>query len=280
MITPAILDRLACPICKKDLVIKNESLFCPLCEQSYDYFFGKPLFVKPEYPKDINDIKPSFKKIISKIYSSIPNPTICTDKTMFNFLNQLPEGSLILNLGSGIGQFDNVIVKPMINLDIMMYDRTDIVADAHYLPFKDASLDCVFSNAVLEHVKRPWDVATEITRVVKPGGYVVINLPFLNTIHDEHDYFRFTLKGIHQLFPAFEELYEGVSGGGGSFIHLCNIQYLKLFIPTKTLRFVIYFIWSQIFFRLKYLDFFVKRNPDYSITATSFYFIGKKKIND
>jgi len=167
----------------------------------------------------------------------------------------------------------------MINLDIVKHDSTDIVADAHRLPFKSGSFDCIFSNAVLEHVKLPWEVAWEINRVLKPGGYIAINLPFLNTIHDEHDYFRFTLKGIRELFPNYEELFGGVSSGGGSFLPLCKIQYINLFVPFRFLRALNYFIWGHLAFRLKVLDKLVAHKPDYVITANSFYYIGQKTEN-
>jgi hypothetical protein len=116
---------------------------------------------------------------------------------------------------------------------------------------------------------------------LKPGGYIAINLPFLNTIHDEHehDYFRFTLKGIRELFPNYEELFRGVSSGGGSFLPLCKIQYINLLVPFRLLRALNYFIWGHLAFRLKVLDKLVAHKPDYVIIANSFYYIGQKIEN-
>lgn len=50
------------------------------------------------------------------------------------------------------------------------------VADAHVLPFKDATFDCVVCTEVLEHVEKPKETVLEIKRVLKPGGVVVIEL--------------------------------------------------------------------------------------------------------
>ena len=45
-------------------------------------------------------------------------------------------------------------------------------ADAHELPFPDASFDTVFAHAVLQHVKEPLRALAEMHRVLKPGGTV------------------------------------------------------------------------------------------------------------
>jgi SAM-dependent methyltransferase len=49
------------------------------------------------------------------------------------------------------------------------------VADAKKLPFKDNSVDLIFSQTFLEHPLNPEDVLSEMARVLKPGGIVVHN---------------------------------------------------------------------------------------------------------
>lgn len=271
---------LCCPICKADINLVES--MCSKCSKEYRIDDEVPVFVDTFCPTKIvvensND-KKLFKRILEKIFSTIPKHTIWTDDTVFNFMNDLSIKNTVLNLGSGSGLFDSEIRVPMINLDIIKNKRTDVVADAHHLPFKDNAFDCIFSNAVLEHVKRPWEVAKEMERVVKTGGYIVVNLPFLNTIHDKEDYFRFTLKGINELFQKCKQIHGGVSSGAGSFLPLCTIQYLNLFVPFKYLRTLTYFIFGHIFFRLKVLDKLVCHKNDYYITANSFYYIGKKEL--
>jgi len=273
----SIGEILACPLCKGSLVINDNVNFkCNACNINYNIFQGIPIFTSEIISSEDKNAK---KTLLRRIYDTIPEATTWTDETIFTFINQLPDDSIILNLGSGQGIFDNKINKKMINLDVVLNSRTDLVADGHFLPFKSESFDCVFSNAVLEHVKKPWVVAAEIERVIKPNGFIAINLPFLNTIHDEEDYFRFTLKGIRELFPGFIQVYGGVSSGGGSFLPLCTAQYISLFIPLKILKAAFYFIWAHVFFRLKKIDRLFKNNQDFAITANSFYFIGRKRKN-
>lgn len=273
-------DILCCPKCKSNLEIRSDSYICDHCDSNFNILNGVPRFFELPNTADTSvngALSDSFiSQFFRRIISTIPQHTCWTDQTIFEFMNQLPGNSRILNLGSGSGLFDHKIKIPMLNLDVISNNRTHVVADGHFLPFKDDSFDCVFSNAVLEHVRKPWEVAREMERVTKPGGYIIVNLPFLNTIHDEEDYFRFTLKGIREIFGGCEQTKGGVSSGAGSFLYLCAIQYINLFIPTKFLRSLTYFIWGHIFFRFKWLDLLVRGKQDFAITANSFYFIGRK----
>jgi SAM-dependent methyltransferase len=64
----------------------------------------------------------------------------------------------------------------------------------------DAFYDCVFCGNVLEHVDDFMSALAEITRVLKPGGILVLGLPFRQPLHLEpHDYWRFTEYGIRYL---------------------------------------------------------------------------------
>jgi SAM-dependent methyltransferase len=61
------------------------------------------------------------------------------------------------------------------------------------LPFRNATFDCVILSDVLEHVREPDALWQELARVVRPGGKVLLNTPFLYRLHEvPHDYFRFT----------------------------------------------------------------------------------------
>jgi len=49
-----------------------------------------------------------------------------------------------------------------------------VVADMEVLPFRDASIGCVFSIAAMEHVPNPERVLDEIARVLRDGGIAVL----------------------------------------------------------------------------------------------------------
>ena len=215
--------------------------------------------------------------------SKLPRPSFTRfkNKNVFEWMNIHAPGKKILNLGSGVGNFDYLLRDDLtlVNVDISIdKPQIDIQADAHFLPFIDNSFDIVYSIAVLEHVKRPWDVAAEITRVLKPGGHVLLDLPFLNVIHDTEDYFRFTDKGIISLFgEEYRTIDHGVSAGGASFLSVFLLFYFKQFIPTSPLK----FIWLALLYYpvslLKFIDIIPSKESECRVTANSFFFIGQKK---
>lgn len=229
-------------------------------------------------------MKEHFKKLKKRISSELPQPnfTRLRNLKVFTWLNKNARGNLVLNLGSGVGNFDHYLQPGLktINLDISpSKPNLDVIADAHYLPFKSQSVDIVYSIAVLEHVKKPWIVADEIHRILRVGGFVILELPFLNVIHDEHDYFRFTDKAIRVLFDdeRFETILEQVSSGGGSFLSVFLLTYFRQFVPTNLLKKLWNIFMGYVFSLCKYLDILIDHSPQLRLTANSFAFIGKKK---
>jgi SAM-dependent methyltransferase len=79
--------------------------------------------------------------------------------------------------------------------------RVDVFADlSSPLPFQDECADAVTAFKVLEHLREPAAFLAECARVVRPGGHIVILVPFLHPVHEApHDYFRYTKYGLEYL---------------------------------------------------------------------------------
>jgi SAM-dependent methyltransferase len=108
---------------------------------------------------------------------------------------------LFLDVGAGVRP---VYHANIVNLDIYRSISTDVISVAEDMPFADEQFDFVLSFAVMEHVKRPWEVAREIGRVLKPGGTVIIDYPFMSPMHGyPHHYFNATPLGNRSLFEPF-----------------------------------------------------------------------------
>jgi SAM-dependent methyltransferase len=81
----------------------------------------------------------------------------------------------------------------------------DIYGDAHKLPVKSESVDCVLCCEVLEHVADPFTCCSEIYRILKPGGLFVFSVPFIFPIHaDPYDFGRFTPERIRLMCKDFK----------------------------------------------------------------------------
>ncbi len=61
------------------------------------------------------------------------------------------------------------------------------------LPLPDARFDTIILSDVLEHIQQPELLWLEMYRVMRPGGNILLNVPFFYGIHEApYDYFRYT----------------------------------------------------------------------------------------
>lgn len=111
---------------------------------------------------------------------------------------------LVLDVGSADGRARNWLAGcDYIGLDYpptaqgMYGTRPDVFADGGALPFSDDSIDTVLLLEVLEHVQDAPAVLADIARVLKPGGVLLLSVPFLYPLHDSpHDFRRYTAPGL------------------------------------------------------------------------------------
>ena len=84
--------------------------------------------------------------------------------------------TLKLNIGCG-SSFEGDV-----RMDIKRTSAVNLIADAHFLPFKDESFSQVVCTEVLEHLESPIQALREIKRVLKKKGVVFITVPNLTEI--------------------------------------------------------------------------------------------------
>lgn len=76
----------------------------------------------------------------------------------------------------------------------------DVLYDGKHLPLPDASVDAILCNQVLEHVFEPTIFLTELRRVLRPGGRVLLTVPFVWDEHEQpYDYARYSSFGLTYL---------------------------------------------------------------------------------
>lgn len=92
-------------------------------------------------------------------------------------------------------------------LDIDPARNPDIVADVYKLPFPDNSWPAVVMIEVIEHLTDPAVALAEVSRVLEPGGKLILTTRFLGPMHDiPHDYFRFTYYGLKHLLREWRDV--------------------------------------------------------------------------
>ena len=88
---------------------------------------------------------------------------------------------LTLEIGGGSGHFREA-QSDIISIDIQQLPWLDTVADAHQLPFSNDAFENIIMLDVLHHLSRPRFFFTEIERVLKPGGRLVMMEPAMTPI--------------------------------------------------------------------------------------------------
>ncbi|MGW8369153.1 MAG: class I SAM-dependent methyltransferase [Gammaproteobacteria bacterium] len=90
------------------------------------------------------------------------------------------------------------------------YDTSSVIDrhdDIESLEFEDGSFNAAVCWSVLEHVPHPHKAIAELYRVLKPGGMIWVQLPFLFPYHSSpHDYWRVTPDGLRIWMEEFEEV--------------------------------------------------------------------------
>jgi len=82
----------------------------------------------------------------------------------------------------------------------------DIEADLNKdLPLDNEFFDTVLATDVLEHIHNPEKFMSETARILNPGGHLILGVPFMYWIHENHDYHRYT-KQMLELYCEKNQL--------------------------------------------------------------------------
>jgi SAM-dependent methyltransferase len=173
-------------------------------------------------------------RTVRAIDRQLPGLTMHTvgDRLLREFEAMLPERAEVLVVGAGdLGKLLRRSGVRETTTDIRPGELIDVVCDLHDLPFDDATFDAVVGIAVLEHVADPWRCEHEMRRVLRPGGLVYSEVPFLQHVHaGAWDFTRFTLLGHRRLFRWFDTIaLEPVAGPASSVAWAVDGLLLALF---------------------------------------------------
>ncbi|MCG8624137.1 MAG: class I SAM-dependent methyltransferase [Proteobacteria bacterium] len=158
------------------------------------------------------------------------------------------------------------------SVDIYPSANTDGIGDAHYLPLGDEAYDGVWIQAVLEHVVEPGRVAAEIHRVLRLGGVVYAETPFMQQVHGGgHDFTRFTVLGHRYLFREFRLIEMGANQGAD----IAMMWSLRYFIWAITGSRIMFHLANGFWLVLRPFRLLVRKKSLYD-SAAGVYFLGSK----
>lgn len=128
---------------------------------------------------------------------------------MAKMLLRIPDwaGKLVLDVGSRNinGSYRSMVEllgATYTGLDIVKGENVDVVTSLPYTyPFEDESFDGVICGNMLHQVPHPWQLFSEMVRVLKPGGLLaVVTVWKWGEASYPEDYFRFMPMGLYTLF--------------------------------------------------------------------------------
>lgn len=203
-----------------------------------------------------------------------PAPTLNTGRLLTMVLEEFePSAHPVLDLGCGQRHIAGVV-----RCDIALSRPPGIRADAARLPFADASFACVIATALLEHVPNPRRVVREIHRVLRPGGVVYVEVPFMEGYHAHpDDYQRFTFRGLEILFGRFKIVDREVCVGPSSALCWMLREYPAAWVTSPRVALVLKWLAAWVTAPIKYLDYFLAKAPGAFRTAAGLGIVARRK---
>lgn len=189
----------------------------------------------------------------------------------------LAPGEFGLDLGGGARRLD----PRLVNLDLADLPEVDVVGPAAPLPFRDATLGLVVAQEVFEHLPDPHAALAEIHRVLRPGGVLYVQTPWMLGWHSgPQDFWRFSREGMARLFGdawVVEEV--APSLGHGSGFYRVAVEYVAitasaiaapLYLPAKAAA-------ALLLVPLRWADLLSARSSEAHRIAGGFFAIARKR---
>jgi SAM-dependent methyltransferase len=110
---------------------------------------------------------------------------------------RMPYKALILSESSRATRYIGLdLAKPN-------YPPPEMTWDGRAIPLPDCSVDSALLTEVLEHCPDAEAVLREVHRVLRPGGFLFLTVPFIWPIHDiPYDEFRYTPFSLRRILES------------------------------------------------------------------------------
>jgi len=158
---------------------------------------------------------------------------------------EIPKGTLLLDAGCGWSQYRDQFQKTTyMGTDISVFNGQgpDFISDLHHIPVKEGVFDAALNTQVLEHVKDPKQVLSEIQRVLKQGGRLYLTAAQGWSVHEApYDFYRYTSFGLKHLLKESGFKVDYIRPRGGYFWFIGRWLFMlphmiyssRLYAPTR-----------------------------------------------
>ncbi len=297
-LSSAMQERLRCPVCRGKLLQKGQELICEEagCASRFPIVDGIPVLINErnsifriedfmgKYHRERGQARAGFVEWLQKAWPDV-GQNIGTSEHYEQFAELLLSRAsrprvLVVGgriLGQGMKELIKVPSLEVVESDVSYGPRTQLICDAHDIPFEDCSFDGVVIQAVLEHVADPYRCVEEIWRVLGDRGLVYAETPFMQQVHaKEYDFTRFTDLGHRRLFRRFEEVRRGMVAGPGTSLAWAWQYFLMGCFTSKGTRRLAWYFSRLTGFWLKYFDHLTMGKPGALDGACGLFFLGRK----
>ena len=265
----------ACPSCHSELDAAESGLRCRSCAATYAVEDGVPILIPAgvDSPGDVRwvpgpflqshpRLKSAIDGVRSRIATDVVYKTEASRAVVRHFMESFPAGCVVLNVGSGRTRYG----RDVVNIEIAPGPEIDIVGVAEFLPVASGSADGVILMAVLEHVQNAARTISEARRVLRPGGLMLIDVPFIQGYHpDPGDYRRYTEQGLRTELEQFGFVVEesGIAVGPASAMAWIASEFLALLVSGRSVPAyrAARYITGIVVLPIKYADRWLERHP-------------------
>jgi SAM-dependent methyltransferase len=122
-------------------------------------------------------------------------------------------------------------------IDVKETVQPDIRASIESIPLKDAEFDTVICLEVMEYVTDVNAALKEVHRILKPGGRLILSVPFMHRADTEHDFWRFSSHALKHLLSRDGFRIEDIRSQGAALAVAVNIlKYAVYSIKSDLMR--------------------------------------------
>jgi SAM-dependent methyltransferase len=215
------------------------------------------------------------------LYRAIPRLSWQADPQVERALALVPNGARIVDLGAGGRQ----ITPETVCVDFLRLGSTDVIGDVARLPLRDACADLVFATGLLEHVVDERAVLAEMARILRPGGFAHVEVPFLEQYHDDPiDVRRMTVPGLALALEAqgFDVVARGPHiGPTATMLTMWARWWAFVFdgpsLPARVLSMLAFIACSVVAWPFQFLDAFLIKKRSAHILAKGVYCTARKR---